>query len=110
LQDRQSRRFVGRERKVARGEDLGELADDPGVQMADLMRHGLFPATRLDPDVFRAFIRAFNLLDAPDTLLADATIIGRVLEVYQDRDSRPPEEPLGPPRREMLAHLNERAA
>jgi 2-polyprenyl-6-methoxyphenol hydroxylase-like FAD-dependent oxidoreductase len=110
LQDRQSRLFVERERKVARGEDLGELADDPGVQMADLMRHGLFPATRLDPDVFRAFIRAFNLLDAPDTLLADATIIGRVLEVYQDRDSRPPEEPLGPPRREMLAHLNERAA
>jgi len=110
MQDRQSRLFVERERKRLRGEDSGELDGDAGVQMVDLMRNGLFPATRLDPDVFRAFIRTFNLLTAPDAMLTDSTVIARVLEVYQDRDNRPPEEPLGPPRREMLAHLSELAA
>jgi 2-polyprenyl-6-methoxyphenol hydroxylase-like FAD-dependent oxidoreductase len=109
-QDRQNRLWVARERKRLRGEDLGELENDAGLQMADLLRHGFFPATRTDPDIFRAFLRAFNLLDPPDALLTDGDLMMRVLAVYQDRDNRPPEEPLGPPRREMLAHLGEQAA
>jgi hypothetical protein len=78
--------------------------------MADLLRDGFLPATRTDPDVFRAFLRAFNLLDPPDALLADTDLMARVLAVYQDRHQRPPEEPLGPPRREMLGYLTDRAA
>lgn len=76
--------------------------------VADLMREGLFPAVRTDPVVFRAFIRAFNLLQAPDALMNDPDVIGRVLAVYQDRESRPPEPVLGPPRDEMLVLLDAR--
>jgi hypothetical protein len=31
--------------------------------------------------------------------------MGRVLNAYQDRDNRPPEPVLGPPRDELLAQL-----
>lgn len=109
-QDGQNRLWVERERKRLRGEDTAELETDARLQMADVLRHGFLPATRTDPDVFRAFLRTFNLLDPPDALLRDTTVMSRVLEVYQDRDNRPPEPPLGPPRREMLAELEQRAA
>ena len=47
---------------------------DPKVFLRDLLREGLMPAVRTDATVFRAFVRAFNLLDAPDALLADADV------------------------------------
>ncbi len=78
---------------------------DPADFMREVMREGLFPAVRTDATVFRAFLRAFNLLEAPDALLQDADVIGRVLAVYQDREHRPPEPVLGPPRGEMLRRL-----
>ena len=65
--------------------------------MRDLLRDGLMPAVRTDATVFRAFVRAFNLLDAPDAMMADADVIGRVMAAYEERDQRPPEPPLGPP-------------
>jgi len=74
--------------------------------VADLMRDGLLPAVRTDAVVFRAFIRAFNLLVAPDALMTDNDVIARVLTVYQDRENRPPQPVLGPPRDEMLAALD----
>lgn len=74
--------------------------------VADLMRDGLLPAVRTDPVVFRAFIRAFNLLVAPDALMTDNDVITRVLTAYQDREQRPPEPVLGPPRDQMLAALS----
>jgi hypothetical protein len=77
---------------------------DPAM-LRDLMRDGLLPAVRLDALVYRAFLRAFNLLAPPDALLRDGELIGRVLAVYQDRDNRPPEAVLGPPRADMLAQL-----
>ena len=73
--------------------------------MRDLMRDGLMPAVRTDPTVFRAFVRSFNLLDPPDALITDPDVVGRVMTAYQDRDQRPPEPPLGPPRDELLAGL-----
>jgi hypothetical protein len=60
---------------------------------------------RTDAVVFRAFLRGFNLLEPPEALVQDADVIGRVLAVYQDRDQRPPEPVLGPPRDEMLDAL-----
>jgi 2-polyprenyl-6-methoxyphenol hydroxylase-like FAD-dependent oxidoreductase len=110
MQDRQNRLWVERERRRLRGEASDDEDDDARLQMADLLRDGFLPATRTDPDVFRAFLRAFNLLDPPDALLADTDLMARVLAVYQDRHQRPPEEPLGPPRREMLGYLTDRAA
>jgi len=73
--------------------------------MRDLMRDGLMPAVRTDATVFRAFVRSFNLLDPPDALITDPDVVGRVMNAYQDRDQRPPEPPLGPPRHELLAEL-----
>jgi flavin-dependent dehydrogenase len=70
-----------------------------------LLRDGLFPAMRVDPVVLRAFLRMFNLLEPPDSLMTNGEVIGRVLAVYQERDSRPPEPPLGPERPELLAAI-----
>jgi len=83
-----------------------DVASEPDF-VAELLRDGLFPAVGIDAVVFRAFIRAFNLLEAPDSLLNDADVIGRVLTVFQDRENREPPPPLGPPRAEMLHRLDE---
>jgi 2-polyprenyl-6-methoxyphenol hydroxylase-like FAD-dependent oxidoreductase len=91
-QDRQAR-------AVAEGADADE---DP---MRAIMRDGLLPAMRTDNVVLRAFLRTFNLLTTPDALLQDPDVIGRVLNAYQDRENRPPEPVLGPPRDELLAQL-----
>ena len=40
------------------------------------MRDGLFPAMRVDPVVLRAFLRMFNLLEPPDSLMKDADVDG----------------------------------
>lgn len=76
--------------------------EDP---MQALFRDGLLPALRIDTVVLRAFLRMFNLLEPPDSLMKDWDVIGRVMAIYQDRDNRPPEPPLGPNRRTMLAAL-----
>jgi 2-polyprenyl-6-methoxyphenol hydroxylase-like FAD-dependent oxidoreductase len=73
--------------------------------MRALLREGLLPALRVDPVVLRAFLRMLNLLDPPDALLTNFDVIGRVMQVYQDREQRPPEPSLGPDRDEMLAAL-----
>lgn len=101
--------------------DAATDADAPGFEgdryvasepdfAAELLRDGLLPAVGVDAVVFRAFIRAFNLLEAPDSLMNDADVVGRVLTVFQDRDNREPPAPLGPPRAEMLDRLDEVAA
>jgi hypothetical protein len=119
-QDRMAREQARRESREERGFDegaLGEISDGdvaqtengtlsiPPEMMRDFLREGLLPAVRLHAVVFRAFIRAFNLLEAPEALLADADVIAKVLTVFQDRENRDPEQPLGPPRAEMLAQL-----
>jgi 2-polyprenyl-6-methoxyphenol hydroxylase-like FAD-dependent oxidoreductase len=78
---------------------------DPKDFMREVMREGLLPALRTDPVVFRAFLRGFNLLEAPDALMADTDVTARVFAVYANRDNRPPEPDLGPPRTQMLAAL-----
>jgi hypothetical protein len=54
--------------------------------------------------VFRAFIRGFNLLDAPEALMQDTEVVAKVLEAYQSHHERVPDPPLGPSRAELL-HL-----
>jgi hypothetical protein len=71
-----------------------------------LFRDGLRPAMRTDPVVLRAVFRNFNLLTSPDALASDPEVGARVLTAYQDRENRPPEPVLGPPRRELLALLS----
>jgi len=43
--------------------------------------HGVLPATRVDPVVFRGLLRVFHMLDAPEKLMADPTIVLRALPV-----------------------------
>ena len=70
-----------------------------------LLQDGLFPATRTDPVVFRAFLRTFNLLDPPDAMLRNPDVLARILTVWQDRANRPEPPPLGPGREALLARL-----
>jgi 2-polyprenyl-6-methoxyphenol hydroxylase-like FAD-dependent oxidoreductase len=89
-------------------DDAPNTTDGSSVQAdfaRSLMRDGLFPAMRVDPVVLRAFLRMFNLLEPPDSLMADADVVGRVMAVYQDKDNRPPEPDLGPDRADLLASL-----
>jgi 2-polyprenyl-6-methoxyphenol hydroxylase-like FAD-dependent oxidoreductase len=88
-------------RAEAAGEPGGE--EDP---LRGMLRDGVFPATRTDPVVFRAFLRLFNLLDPPESLMADMDVLARVMTVFQDRDHRPPEPPMGPSRSALLAALS----
>lgn len=82
--------------------DLGDGIPSDENPMRSLLRDGLFPAARRDPMVWRAFIRAFNLLDEPDAVMQNPELARRVLEVWQDRANRPPLAPDGPSRSEMI--------
>ena len=45
-----------------------------------------------------------NLLEPPEALMAP-DVAERVMKVWQDRENRPPEPPLGPDREAMLETL-----
>src|SRR3954470_6478855 len=94
---------------MADRETRGEVdADesDPRNFMREVMREGFAPAMRLDQRVFRAFLRTFNLLTTPDAMMRDGELITRIVEVYNDRDNRPPEPELGPSTRtDFVAQL-----
>ncbi|MDQ3569809.1 MAG: FAD-dependent oxidoreductase [Actinomycetota bacterium] len=106
---------VAQDRQARKGLDV-PLHDDDEEQTVDvetmrsIMRDGLLPAASTDPIVYRAFIRAFNLLDQPNAIMADAEVVSRVLAVWQERDQRPPPPALGPDREEMLRILARTAA
>ena len=113
-QDRQDRASRG---ITVPDDDEGSLLGTPGgsggpggvmldaASARSLLRDGLFPATRTDPVVFRAFLRLFNLLDPPDRILRDPDVIGRVLTVWQDRANHEAPPPAGPDRDALLALL-----
>jgi flavin-dependent dehydrogenase len=107
LQDREAREQAAAALAGTEGEP--DTADDGTVEpkafLRELLRDGLMPAVRVDAVVLRAFLRMFNLLTPPDALVSDPDLINRVLAVYGERDSRPPDEPLGPERDELLRRL-----
>lgn len=91
--------------------DQDHAGDDGGEPtMASVIRHGLLPAARRDPVVFRAFVRSFNLLQPPGAIMSDATVVARVLAAWQERAHRPASESLGPERDELLRILADAAA
>jgi 2-polyprenyl-6-methoxyphenol hydroxylase-like FAD-dependent oxidoreductase len=107
-QDRMQRAEAAR--LLAQADDPSAVPDeDPEAMqrqfMRSVLREGLLPALRTDATVYRAFLRGLNLLDAPDALIEDAEVMGKVLEAYQAKDERPPEPPLGPDRAELLARM-----
>ena len=93
-----------RNRRIAHGEA------SPEDEFLGTILKEVGPAMRTDPVLFRAFMRMFNLLEDPDSLMTNPELIGKVMEAYQDRENREPEPPLGPPREELLAALGLQAA
>jgi 2-polyprenyl-6-methoxyphenol hydroxylase-like FAD-dependent oxidoreductase len=87
---------------ILAGTDPDADQTDPRTFMRSVFRDGLRPAMRTDAVVLRGFFRNFNLLTPPDTLAKDPDFGARVLRAYQERESRPPEPYLGPPRGELL--------
>jgi 2-polyprenyl-6-methoxyphenol hydroxylase-like FAD-dependent oxidoreductase len=49
------------------------------LALGRLLERGVLPATRVDPVVFRALLRTFHMLDAPERLLTDPAIVLRSL-------------------------------
>ena len=87
-------------RQALRGE-----APATGGFASSIFTEGLFPLTRIDAKVNRAFLRMVNLLTLPEALLADTNLMARVLVYWQARATRPPEPALGPTREEMVTAL-----
>lgn len=87
------------------GDDPDGDTDDPRTLMRAVFRDGLLPAIRTDAVVMRAFFRSFNLLSRPDAMLTDPDVSSRVFAVWQDRENRPPEPPLGPHSRQDFVDL-----
>ncbi len=81
---------------ILNGEDPDADQTDPRTFMRSVFRDGLRPAMRTDVTVLRGFFRNFNLLTPPDALAKDPDFGARVLQAYQERDSRPPSHTLAP--------------
>jgi hypothetical protein len=79
----------------------GEPIDvrDPGDSMALFLRMTAYAAAAKDPELFRAVARRVNMLDPPDTLEHDATLIARAHQIAHDSGPTPPG---GPARPELL--------
>ena len=84
----------------------GTDPDPVAAASRDFVLNGLIPATRTDPDVYRAFFRSFNMLDEPSALLANPQVLTAAATAHATKDERPPEPELGPPRDELLAVMS----
>jgi len=76
---------------------------DPAAYLRVLLRDGFVPALREDAALLRSFFRLFNLLDAPNDLMKDPSLLARVLASYARRGTRAA-EPM-PTRAEVVAQL-----
>lgn len=81
-------------------------AGGEGIATAtSLLTEGLLPLTRIDAQVARAFFRMVNLLSPPDALFNDTEVMGKAMKHWLEREQRPPEPVMGPPREELIAAL-----
>ena len=101
-QDAEARRVAER---MLNGEDPDADTSDPTTFMRSVLREGLLPALRSDQVVLRAFMRNLNLLSSPDAMMKDPEVMNRVFAVWQDRENRPAEVPMGPKRRRDFLEL-----
>jgi 2-polyprenyl-6-methoxyphenol hydroxylase-like FAD-dependent oxidoreductase len=74
-----SDRRMQREQIEAPAGALGKLAMLAEQAFGRLLERGVLPATRVDPVVFRALLRTFHMLDAPERLLTDPGVVLRSL-------------------------------
>jgi 2-polyprenyl-6-methoxyphenol hydroxylase-like FAD-dependent oxidoreductase len=83
----------------------GEKLSDFDAYMRTIVIDGLFPASRVDANVSRAWMRSFNLLTTPDAALSDPKVMARVMEFWNARDQRKPEPIAGPEKETLLAAI-----
>jgi 2-polyprenyl-6-methoxyphenol hydroxylase-like FAD-dependent oxidoreductase len=76
----------------------------PGDSMALFLRMTVYPAAGQDPELFRAVARRVNLLDPPDALQQDETLIARAQELARDGGPSPAR---GPTRPELLEAITQ---
>jgi 2-polyprenyl-6-methoxyphenol hydroxylase-like FAD-dependent oxidoreductase len=81
----------------------GTEPDPMALATRDFIINGLLPASRSDAHVFRRFFRAFNMLDAPDALMADPAVLQAAMAAHATKDQRPAAPQLGPERNGFLA-------
>jgi 2-polyprenyl-6-methoxyphenol hydroxylase-like FAD-dependent oxidoreductase len=86
--------------RLWRGEPIN--VREPGDSIALFLRMTAYPAAAKEPDLFRAVARRVNMLDPPDKLEHDGTLIARAQQIA--RDAGPP-SPGGPARSELLAAI-----
>jgi 2-polyprenyl-6-methoxyphenol hydroxylase-like FAD-dependent oxidoreductase len=72
---------------------------EPDDSMALFLRMTAYPAASKDADLFRAVARRVNLLDPPDALERNETLIARAQEIAHDSGPPPPG---GPARADLL--------
>lgn len=65
---------------------------DPRAMLRAMLRDGFMPALREDIGVLRAFMRIFNLLEAPEDLMKDPRIMTQVMAAFGRRHERAPLE------------------
>jgi len=87
--------------QIARGEEPSEV----DAYMRSVVNDGLFHAAMTDANVSRAWTRSFNLLTPPYAMLADQTIMPKVLESWEQRDEREPPALPGPDRETFLQQV-----
>jgi 2-polyprenyl-6-methoxyphenol hydroxylase-like FAD-dependent oxidoreductase len=75
------RRALGYRRRPAPGDLRGWLLACAEEAFGWFLDRGMVPASRVDPAVFRALMRVFNLLDPPDALLRDPEVLLRSVPV-----------------------------
>lgn len=111
MQDREAREVAAAQRLGGRAAGVAEAdgSPDPRAFLRTVLREGLLPALRTDATVLRAFLRSFNLLDAPEALMQNGDVMRRVLAAFQERHGRAAGPSLGPARDEMLRLLADAA-
>ncbi len=105
----QDRDAIAVDEAQQRGEDPFAFQGEDGkvdtrAYMRSLLRDGLVPALREDLTVLRAFMRVFNLLESPQDLMRDPTILQKVMQSFARKDEREPVA-RGPSREEMIRQL-----
>jgi 2-polyprenyl-6-methoxyphenol hydroxylase-like FAD-dependent oxidoreductase len=75
------RRVLGEQRALDAADPLAWLVTVAEQAFGWFVDRGMVPASRVDPVVFRALMRVFNMLDAPESLFRDPQILLRCLPV-----------------------------
>ena len=81
---------------------------DPKAYMRSLLRDGVMPAMREDLVVMRAFMRVFNMLEAPTDIMSNTELLPRILAVWQRRGERDPVR-LGPSHDDLVSEIESAA-